>query len=501
MSIRDKIKAEAMKTARGRTAKVDSGIIPKLLSTDDVLLSMLASIKKVDLVATLQNDLKDPLLKYKDEEGKISLIKIPMNLYIVAIIHEISKVADAHNWQVAKEHDVIYLFNGIYWQRSEDSHIKDFLGKAAIQLGYFSPAQAMTHNFVENTFKQFTQSALVKKRDQRKEVVMINLLNGTLEVENGMHKLKKHNPDDFLTYVLEFSFDSAATSPLFYRYLDRVLPDQSSREVLQEFHGYIFIRHLKLEKALVLLGGGQNGKSVQFEITRSLLGDANVSTKSLGDLVDRDAGNDNRAKLQDKLLNYGSEIRANVMDVDIFKRLVSGEPVAAREKYKTGFDLVNTCKFLFNANGMPKEIERTDAYFRRFIIIPYDQKITESEKDPELHTKIIRDEMPGVLNWVIDGLYRLLDQKKFSECDAAHDALETYKKESNPVAMFIEDEGLIKSVDFQWSTKGLYSHYREWCQDNGYRPLAIRNFSTEIKNLGFEPYRSKKDRGFYIKEG
>ena len=487
--------------ARGKTAKkMDPPIIakPTLLTTDEVIDGMLKSIGKVDLIRTLQNNLKDPLLKYTDEDGNVATFKVPMNLYIVAIIHEISKVAAKNNWEVAKEHDVIYLFNGIYWQRSEDSHIKAFLGKAAIKLGYYSPAQAMTHNFVENTFKQFSQSALIKKRNRNKNTVMINLLNGTLEVTEGNCILKKHDPDDFITYVLDFNYDPTATAPLFHRYLERVLPDHSSREVLQEFHGYIFIRHLKLEKALVLLGGGQNGKSVQFEITKSLLGDDNVSTKSLGDLVDRDAGNDNRAKLQDKLLNYGSEIRANVMDVDIFKRLVSGEPVAAREKYKTGFDLVNTCKFLFNANGMPKEIERTDAYFRRFIIIPYDQKITESEKDPELHTKIIKDELPGVLNWVIGGLYRLLQQKKFSDCHAANEALEAYKKESNSVALFVEEEGIVANDDGAFPNKLLYGLYKEWVADAGMGKFSNINFSKEMKNLGFETYKRGGERGFKV---
>ena len=255
-----------------------------------------------------------------------------------------------------------------------------------------------------------------------------------------------------------------------------------------------------LEKALVLLGGGQNGKSVQFEITKALLGDNNVSTKSLGDLVDRDAGNDNRAKLQDKLLNYGSEIRANIMDVDIFKRLVSGEPVAAREKYKTGFDLTNTCKFLFNANSMPKEIERTDAYFRRFIIIPYDQRITETEKDPELHTKIIKNELPGVLNWVIKGLYRLLSQKKFTDCFAANIALETYKRESNSVLLFIEEHEVTPGGEFV-TNDTLYESYKEFCLDAGHNKFSKINFSKEMVHAGFEADRkkilNKTKRGFY----
>ena len=253
---------------------------------------------------------------------------------------------------------------------------------------------------------------------------------------------------------------------------------------------------------MILYGGGRNGKSVQYEITSALLGEHNVSTKSLGDLVNNDSGNKNRAKLKDKLVNDGSEISSGNMDVDMFKRLVSGEPVSAREKYKTSFDLKNNCKFIFNANKLPSNIEHTEAYFRRFLIIPYEQTIPDSEKDPELHTKIIDNELPGVLNWALEGLNRLLINKKFSECTASNDALDLYKKESNSVAMMVEDEGYIDGrmadKDYSVPTASLYSTYRDYCMESGLRPLSKNNFSKELKSLGFEPYRTGSERGFVI---
>ena len=235
-----------------------------------------------------------------------------------------------------------------------------------------------------------------------------------------------------------------------------------------------------------------------FEIAMELLGRVNVSTKSLGDLTDRDSGNDNRAKLGDKLLNYGSEIRANDIDVDIFKRLVSGEPVAAREKYKTGFDLENNCKFMFNANTLPKGAENTEAYFRRFLIVPFNEKITEAEKDPELHTKIINDELPGVLNWVIEGLDRLLVQKGFTTCTVSEEALDSYKKESNNILLFVEDSGLIPHKTSFRTTGETYAEYKSWCEEIGYRPVVKNNFSKELKASGFEYAKTAKGRGFYI---
>ena len=465
-----------------------------------VLEQMLEQITKSakPLIKVLIEDIGDTLEKYQNDSGGISPGKIPQKLWIVAIVFRLEHIARANGWGLAMENGGVYVYNGRYWERMDDDQLMRFLSEAAVKMGYHSPADAMTHTFKANIVKQYVAHVPLLQRNDDPDRVLINLQNGTFEVTAGGGRLRKHRPDDSLTYVLPYSYDEKAKRPLFDRYLNRVLPDSESRDVLQEFHGYVFSRALKLEKALILYGNGANGKSVQFEVTRALFGEANVSTKTLGDLIDNDSGNDNRAKLKDKLLNYGSEIRGEKMDIDIFKRLVSGEPVAAREKYKTGFDLQNTCKFIFNANTLPKETERTHAYFRRFLIVPYTETIHENEKDTELHRKIIANELPGVLNWAIAGLMRLLKNKDFSRCEASAQVLEAYKKESNSVVLFIEDESLIPDSEARYPNKSLYTLYKEWCIDNGMRPLNNGNFSKELLDMGFERYKSGGERGFYI---
>ena len=483
---------------------------PNVTKPSELIEKMLSSLTRVDLIKTLTDNIGDDLTKYTvkitNEDGLevkvVNPLKIPRALYIVAIIEELKIAGNKYGWSMAQQDGMLYLYNGYYWVRIEDSEIKNFIAKAAIKMSYYSPADAMTSGFEDAAFKQFMTSSYLPTPDVDNSIVFINLLNGTYEITEAGGRLREHRKGDFITYCLPFEYDATATAPLFTKYLNRVLPDISSQNVLQDFHGYIFTKNLKLEKSLILFGGGQNGKSVQYETTSSLLGEQNVSTKSLGDLVNNDSGNDNRAKLKDKLVNYGSEISAGNMDVDMFKRLVSGEPVSAREKYKTSFDLRNNCKFIFNANKLPANIEHTEAYFRRFLIIPYNETIPDSEKDPELHTKIIANELPGVLNWAIEGLNRILKNKKFSECAAAKEALDTYKKESNSVAMMIEDEGFVDGhkddKDYRIPNKSIYSIYRGYCLENGQRPLSNVNFSKELKHLGFEPYRSGAERGFII---
>lgn len=108
-----------------------------------------------------------------------------------------------------------------------------------------------------------------------------------------------------------------------------------------------------------------------------MLGIENVSSYSLQSIT-----NDNgyfRAKLANKLVNYASEINGK-LESSIFKQMVSGEPVESRLPYGQPFMLKEYAKFIFNCNELPKDVEHTTAYFRRFLIIPFDVTIPRVNK-------------------------------------------------------------------------------------------------------------------------
>lgn len=468
-------------------------------TVEGLLSKFIEIIEPIDLIEVLQNGIGDKLEKYhvKFQDAIIvDVLKVPRALYIVAICHHLNNLISKNNWHIMQENDVIYIYNGYYWLRVEIIQIKKFLSVVAEKMAYFSPADARTPQFSDMIYKQFINDSDIPNRELLKSKILINLINGTYDVQNG--RLREHKPEDLMMYCLPYMHDPLANCPLYFTYLNRVLPEVDTQQVLQEFHGYVFLQ-LKLEKALILFGKGANGKSVQFEITRALFGEQNVSTKSLGDLLDMDMGNDARAKLKNKLVNFGSEIRAKKMDTDIFKRLISGEPVAAREKYKTSFDLENSCKFIFNANELPTVTEHTEAFFRRFLIVPYNEYIPDSERDPQLHLKIIEKELSGILNWVITGLNRLFHKKHFTNSKVIEETLLTYKKESSSIIHFVEESNLINSHNSQISTAKLYADYLQFCEFNSLIYHKKAEFSKTMKTLNFPIYRTSKERGFCVK--
>ena len=185
--------------------------------------------------------------------------------------------------------------------------------------------------------------------------------------------------------------------------------------------------------------------------------------------------------------------------------MVSGEPVEARLPYGEPFTLKQYAKLIFNCNELPKDVEHTNAYFRRFLIIPFDVTIPPQEQDKQLHTKIIESELSGVFNWVLDGLNRLLEQKRFTNCEAAKQAVELYKTQSDSVKMFIDENNYKSSPTDYRLIKELYTEYRAYCIEDGFKPVNKSNFIkrlsgfnvlVEKKNVGNVAYLSNVKRPF-----
>ena len=460
---------------------------------DEILQKLIEKIEPVDFkklafpqIQKLQEKLKKVEVGSDDSKAiqkQIDEFKLNQKHLLILSIENILQNAEKKRWGLCKNHDFIYLYNGTFWNDIDKETFQKFLGEASEKIGV-TIFDARFFQFREKLFKQFLATAYLPTPESNKDKVLINLLNGTFEISQKETILRPFERSDFLTYQLPFEYNPKATAPIFEAYLDKVLPDVERQKVLAEYLGFVFIKHgsnaLKEEKALILYGTGANGKSVFFEIVNALLGEKNISSYSLQSLTD-DKGYQ-RAKLANALVNYGSEINGK-LEASIFKQLVSGEPVDARLPYGQPFILKEYAKLIFNCNDLPKDVEHTNAYFRRFLIIPFDVTIPPQEQDKNLHTKIIENELSGVFNWVLDGLNRLLEQKQFSKCDAAQNAVEQYKLESNSVQMFLSENEYGSDAENYSLIKDLFIEYRAFCIEDGMTPFKKSNFIKQLRSF------------------
>lgn len=475
-------------------------------SATDILNNLLDSIKAVDFLylaypesekvktrikelepfiknsdGSLNTNNKEGVKEYNDLNKKLNTFRLTNNHYLILVIEHLLKTAKANNWGLAKKNDFIYVYNEEYWINIDKEELKHFLGQVALKMGV-EKFKGKIHTFRDDLYKQFMSEAYLPtpKTDDKK--VLINLLNGTFEISPTRRKLREFKRADFITHQLPFMHDEQATAPMFEKFLDEVIPDQSKQKVLAEYLGYIFIKSsvLKLEKTLILYGTGANGKSVVFEIIEALLGAENMSNYSLSNLTDRNGYY--RAMIADKLVNYASEIGRD-LDNAYFKQLASGEPIDARLPYGNPIRVTEYAKLIFNSNELPHATEHNNAYFRRFLIINFDVTIPEAKQDKDLANKIIKSELSGIFNWILKGVERLLEQRKFSYSKAIENTLNIYKNESDTVKLFL-DENEYKPSENYTTIQNLYPSYNSFCLNGGYRPVNRSNFIKRLEHHG-----------------
>ena len=400
---------------------------------------------------------------------------LPQKHQLVICIDELLAVVKANNFDLARKNDFIFVFNGEFWKELNRETLKDFLFRVAEKQG-IDELEAKSFDFRNKLFQQFQVSAYFEAIEPNNEKTLINLQNGTFEITARTQSLRNFQSGDFLTYQLPFDYDQNATCPIFEKYLNEVLPEKELQDIIAEFFGFVFTKNLKIEKALLLYGGGANGKSVLFDVMNALLGKENIANFSLSHLLEEH----NRALIAHKLLNYGSEINASKTK-DEFKQLVSNEPIQARLKYGQSFTMEKYAKLAFNSNELPKDIEQSHAYFRRLLIVPFRVTVPEQKQDKTLAQKIIKTELSGIFNWILDGLKRLLKNEDFTPSDIVKKEIQTYQLESDSVALFIDEKNYKQSVSSYISLDSLYIEYKDFCSFDGYRSVSKRNFRKRLE--------------------
>ncbi len=159
--------------------------------------------------------------------------KLSKKHYLVTCVEKILETANLNNWGICRNHDFIYLYNGEYWSLLDNIEYQTFLGIAAEKMGV-DRFDARLYTFREQLLKQFLAVANLPNPPQS-DKVLVNLKNGTFEIDEGRLNLRKPDRNDFLTYQLPFCYDINAKCPVFDYYLNTVLPEIEKQQILAEY--------------------------------------------------------------------------------------------------------------------------------------------------------------------------------------------------------------------------------------------------------------------------
>ena len=148
-------------------------------------------------------------------------------------------------------------------------------------------------------------------------------------------------------------------------------------------------------------------------------------------------------------------------------------------KFLPGIQARLTARLVLATNNLPCFADRSGGMWRRVIVVPFNVTIPPNRQDPHLAEKL-KEELPGILNWSLEGLRRLRKQGCFTTPTVSKKALNEYRIECNPAKAFLA-EFCIKDSGGEIEGATLYSRYRFWCGKNGHNSLDSGGFGKEVR--------------------
>ena len=308
----------------------------------------------------------------------------------------------------------------------------------------------------------------------------INFSNGIFDIDTGL--MSPHTPEAGFRYVLPYGYDDRAECPKFDQFMRDITCDSTGLEdVLMEYVGYAFSGDPCWDHhALMLVGVGRNGKSTFTRVLEALAGDGTYSNLTLRELKSEVSC----YRLEGKLFNVSEESSSNALrDSSVFKNLVSGGSITVKKLYHQPYTVKNRAKLIFACNEFPQSDDRTDALYRRLIIVPFSNKFEGENLDSRMEDKL-RTELPGIFNRVIAGYRRMIKTGGFSDSKEIRQQLEIYEEENDAVLGFFQDE--LDIVPFSLTApytakKDIYQAYRFYADGVGEKPLGLPHFFRCLK--------------------
>lgn len=286
---------------------------------------------------------------------------------------------------------------------------------------------------------------------------IVCLKNGVLNLKTK--ELLAHDPAFRFTARLGVSYDPEATCERFKQYLAEVVSEDGSK-VIQEYVGYCLQRKNTFKKMLALLGEADCGKTVLVSTLFSFFGQDSTISVPLQTLATRAFS---RPKLQHAMVNLYDDLSSEaIMHTGPIKAMSGGGIIDAEEKHGDLYQFKTYTKHIFAANEFPAASVDA-AYYDRWLPVFFNGSVEKSKQDPLLVGKL-EEELPGILNWALEGYERLM-QHGFSDKREDLQIMDDLRKASDTLNQFFVT--CIRSGTSWISSSDLYTLYREFTRSQG----------------------------------
>jgi P4 family phage/plasmid primase-like protien len=312
-------------------------------------------------------------------------------------------------------------------------------------------------------------------QDFNKDEGVINFRNCLYRIDSG--ERLDHTPEVISITRLPYDFDEKAVCPLWQKTLAEIFQnDQDKIQTLQEFFGCCLVPDSHFQKALLLVGESFTGKSTILNALEHMIGSDNYSVVKFNYFRTPYY----LATMVHKLVNIihnvsGKDAKKFEKFETEFKIIVSGQEIVSKQKYRKPLEFRPYCKFAMAMDKIPPAFKSLSNYF---LIITCERVFAPHEENYSLKDQLLT-ELPGILNWALEGLKRLRERGGFFRDAYMKEHIEEMRLQNNPVAAWAKENIRIE-MGAELLKGEAYQKYDVWCGLNGYKKIGLNRFSGEI---------------------
>lgn len=317
---------------------------------------------------------------------------------------------------------------------------------------------------------------------------LLNLPNGLLDWNRC--ELRPHSPLVPSVHRVPVRWDPLVGCPATLRFLEQLFGDDPSViTFVEEIVGAVLYGGVPFhQRAIMLLGGGKNGKGTFLKWLRALVGDRNVSEVKPQAL---DAERFASAQLYGKLANLAGDVGPSAFkEAERFKEITAGDTITAEHKYGQPFSFLPVATVIGSFNEMPVTADRSDGFFRRWLVLPFPHRFVGKEEytggegerlraKHALQDVLAPEELSGFLVRAVAGLRRLYERGDFSPPQVVKAATDHFREHGDPVVAFLSEHFIASSGSFLPRSR-IRREYEDYCETSGTMRLSSARFYEHL---------------------
>lgn len=358
----------------------------------------------------------------------------------------------------------------------------------------------LTKNFVNEAYAHIQRSNPVIRKEINKFVNSIPLKNGMFNLSGQF--LEEHENKNYLTFCYNAEYDRDANCPNWKKFLKQILPEKKSRLFLQEWFGYLLLPDMPLHKLFWFYGTGRNGKGVVIRTAEFILGKENCSSLNLSEFSE--GRRFSLCQLYGKLLNVSSEPKLTKygLQTNVLKMASGEDTIHAELKGKNSrLNFKNVAKITVLGNRFPKVNDNSEGWWERVEPLRFPNSFIGKKNIPHIEDNWIPQEINGILNWALEGLYCLRKNKVFTTSKDAKETKAEFMRVSDPFKAWIL-ERCVKIPNAYIINDEALTAFHEYCDEIGAdreeKRIFYKKMRTESRVKEKQKIISKKNKRVFV---